>query len=498
MKNFLIIILPLFLIAQTEQDWLRADPEIDILSKDLNIDVFRVEEKTTSNIPFFFFEPESHELKDSYSSTIQDITRALDRNPDVHLLVKGYYSRDIDDILSPALLMELAEKRAEAIRQEILMNNPSLVGRIDHPEGYDMSMPLLSDTSMMDLRATLQFHTPGFSTRSVLIQDFAPYIRTSYRDIIKIILPELDSLMSRNPDIFIQIYARGKPWDVPLWECYNRLERVGDFLTKKLPEDAKDRITFYVDNGKPTKSIDIRLCFAPIGATVDKWKRAPASQVFQDFRTLDFQINWNRQMQVARYDFSIISEISGQRRFHTKRIAPKTDSSFTSMNIPDTLSLPSDILKDLLLPGKNHAKLRTLATNGHIETVSKSFDIDVDSLEMTITHEAVYFMPNSDIPLVPKNVNLFRIAEHITDLSEIWRYPLNVTLQSVSDPSGSALARVEEQLHSMLIFNLELKDEEELEKWMKKEKVSISSTLDTTRISLFPFVEIHLEVKGDK
>ena len=470
--HLLIILITSLALAQTDSipDWLKSEPEIKIISEKISINSFLIEEKTGNNLPIFFFEPGKYTLPDN--PVLHNIAIALKRNPDVHLSLKGFYSRTYDDILSPALLMELAGQRADAIRQGILATSSSLVNRIDHQEGYDMSELFLADTSEYDLRSSVDFYLPKFSSRSVLIQDFAPYIRSSFRDIIKIILPELDSLMSRNPDLHIQIYARGHPWDVPLWECYRRLERIGDYLGKKLGPSASNRISYYVDDGKPTKSIDIRLHFTALGTTIDKWERSPASDVSFE-PNLDFQIKWNEEMPIKDFSIAVISQLTGQNRLFVPGanfIENYSESTFIAL---DTIKIAPEIMHSAVLPGDHAALFRLVDIRKSVDIGSTKMKIKFhqDSFDIVMDFDAVFFEPFTAEPLFPKNVNLYRISKIISNFAKFSKKSMKITIIENPDSTNLQAEYVSQQLLAMLIPQLDFDDDAEMLKWFEKNDI---------------------------
>ncbi|MFP4459049.1 MAG: hypothetical protein ACLFSQ_05630 [Candidatus Zixiibacteriota bacterium] len=477
--KLIFIIISLSIFAQEKRhdsletqiaDWMKIEPIIACEEDEIELNDITIDEKRMAFLPIVFFEAKSAEVSEYYDPLFERLAEVLDYNPDIKYTLKGYYSKSIDDILAPIDCIAMAERRIESVRSKILAENRSAVRQVIIDDGYDMSKPFFEDTTDFDMRVAIDFKINNYRPRSILLQDNSPFVRISYRDIIKSIYPRLDSLLLRNPDLYIQIHANGNPWDTPLSESYTRLKRIKDFLEKKLDRRNSNRITMLISpSEKQPKNIDLKLVFAPLGADLNN-RNVLSRQI--DRKNFELLLNWNHDIPMASHSLQIYQKGTNERRY----------MNFDEGSPLDRIKLNTGDINAALLPGLNNIYLAMTDIRGRHE-ISGPLNIELDVIQYTYRSDMIgsIYGHNAMRQYDVDDCILYRIAYKIIALSELSDKMMNITV-SVSGDSGLSDTTITnseradytwKQLSAILVCELGLKDTDDLQKWFEKRSVAV-------------------------
>ncbi|RKZ27786.1 hypothetical protein DRQ36_11305 [bacterium] len=209
-----------------------------------------------------FFNPGDDRLDDSYRPVLSQIAERLVQNPDVTCEVRGYYSPVVDDIDSPSVGQNLARRRAMAVRDGLLINQPQLGFRITVAEdGFELTEPFAYEPGNFDPRAKIEPSIPGWRPRVIVSTDRKPYWRRGFRNIAEEWGEFLAEKMSRNPDLCL-LFSSGE-LGVPPDIAAERLETVVAKFEKEMDwKDESRLVSVHKGTAKPGEMIiDLKLSF---------------------------------------------------------------------------------------------------------------------------------------------------------------------------------------------------------------------------------------------
>ncbi len=240
---FLAVLSAALVFAQSDEDSLKV-PTVEVKGKCVLPSAFSAGFSFKPVEDVVFFDAQSYEIdSSSVYPIIKEYGEFLSRNIDAVLHIRGYYSPDYDDILSPIKGMQLATNRAKSIFKMISLSFPAVTNRIVIDSGYVYEKSFGDTVSPQDARVELDVEWSGYSLRKFYPRDKVPYWRASYKGIIKDIAPVLEKILSRNPDARALMVGYGFPANA---DGYRWLAYLRDKVIQKVGERYASRFGLYV------------------------------------------------------------------------------------------------------------------------------------------------------------------------------------------------------------------------------------------------------------
>ncbi|HHS50332.1 MAG TPA: hypothetical protein ENN07_04375 [candidate division Zixibacteria bacterium] len=157
-----------------------------------------------------FFEPADHKLDDAYLPVIEELAWRMVQNPDLRCHIRGYYSHEFDGIVSPTEGEALAYRRAEALREALVLGHPQLALRAGvATTGYNATRVFGALPSVYDLRAEIVPWLMDWNERVIVATDAQPYWRRGFRQISETWADFLVETLERNPDLIL-LFSSGE------------------------------------------------------------------------------------------------------------------------------------------------------------------------------------------------------------------------------------------------------------------------------------------------
>lgn len=222
----------------------------------------------------FFFDSRAVKLSEADLSALDNIGVTLQQNPSAELVLKGYYSPEYDDILSPQAGIELSNNRAENILNKLSQMFPVIGDRIIIHDTHDVSAPFFPDsTTHMDMRVSCDVLFSGFEKRNFYPANRFPYWRQSYKQIIADIAPKINNVLSSNPDAMAIIVGYGFKNNS---NGYKWLDYLRKKLSEQLDKTFLDDVILFVNPVEKPKTPFAQVLLVPrqmtpLGIILQKW-----------------------------------------------------------------------------------------------------------------------------------------------------------------------------------------------------------------------------------
>jgi len=194
------------------------------------------------------------------ANIIETYGRFLTINPNAVLTLKGFYSPDNDDILSPAIGKELAQERAKALFRIMALKFPALGDRILVSDDHNYEQSFLDSVSSYDSRVEFSIAFGRYSKRNFYPKERAPYWRDSYKQIISDIKTEMNSIFIRNPGAKAIIIGYGFPNDRQGYSWLGFLEKK---IIEKIDNSFENRFLLFIDPYSQPKTPSASLLIVP-------------------------------------------------------------------------------------------------------------------------------------------------------------------------------------------------------------------------------------------
>lgn len=180
-----------------------------------------------------FFDPANDVISQGYEGVLSKIAARIVQNPDIYCRIRGYYSHEIDGIASPFEGEELAYRRANAVREVLLLLQPQLDLKIEiASSGYEFTETFAHENSVFDPRVEIVPTISGWNQRVIVATDVKPYWRRGFRIISKKQSDFLRDILLRNPDLDL-LFSSGE-LGVSAKEAISRIEVVPDQFKKDM------------------------------------------------------------------------------------------------------------------------------------------------------------------------------------------------------------------------------------------------------------------------
>lgn len=442
-------------------------PRISIVPSTISLTEIVQKESYIKFVPVIFFSDDSDSLSQEAIELVRRLATALRHNPDMSIILRGYYSASLDEIKNPMDGIPIVDKRAEAVRQTFVAANPILIDRVSIGDGYDISASFLSEPSSYDRRVEMMITLP-FSSRSIYTTKESPYIRLAYRKIIDRISARMDTVLSRNPDVRAAVIADGNPWSCPLSESYRRLDRIRSALAQKVGE----RVLTYIAQGEShPKSVTLNLLYAPLCADPHYRTFEHSSFSFADADSyLVVFMDWDRDYPIGWWRLFLVSDLLG-----TDRISISGSGA-----PPDTIFLfPRQLNGFAPFIGEHTAKLTLYDLSG-VPHISKGVSLNVESdspISLGIEFPIAFFYPGTSEPMPGCASSIWDATNAIANLVEFDDRSFLVTVKGISESDSLARLHADyiwNELLAQLIFRLDVKDADKISPFLSKRGVAIT------------------------
>ena len=189
----------------------------------------------------FFFSPGDDRLDTAYFDLVGAFTSRMVQNPDLFCEIRGYYSPEFEEIVSPREGGALAGRRAMAVREAILVKEPQLGQRVRIAAGgYDQTSSFCDSAGRFDPRVELVPTISGWNPRVVISSDRMPYWRRGFRVISDEYGEFLAGMLRRNPDLIL--YFSSGFLDLPPGEAADRISTVVKRFQKDMDWEDENRL----------------------------------------------------------------------------------------------------------------------------------------------------------------------------------------------------------------------------------------------------------------
>lgn len=223
-------------------------------------------------VPIVFFAPKSARVDSIYRGMINEISRRLERNPDVFLELRGFVDTDSDSIGGGADGFRLAVERAESVEAVFKKMSPAISQRIVVVrDGYDHFRKRARKQDFEGTRrgARLVSEENRRVELGVSLRDgFAPVILedNNLGDKLTQSLDLVEELLNNNKDIILMVSAIGGKIPASDFNPHLRSARiVADSIKKLLPAGLSSRVHFeHIPTGDPVPHIRISIFASPI------------------------------------------------------------------------------------------------------------------------------------------------------------------------------------------------------------------------------------------
>ena len=335
-----------------------------------------------------FFNPGDDKLSSNYNGILSEMAARLVQNPDIECSLRGYYSHDIDGIASPIDGEDLAYRRAQAVREALILSESQLELKLETTSsGYELTEPFSSEPSFYDSRVEIVPKISGWNPKVIVATSSQPYWRRGFRIISKQQSDFLRNILSRNPDLDL-LFSSGE-LGVSAKEAAKRIDVVVARFEKDMKwKDNRQFVATYGGISKPHEmTIDLWPSFfgpeplngsllwtEPAEPAIDPIRFEPST----DSASTAYAFRVDRDMQSSR------APVAWDRRKPPKLVKFKP--------LEDTpLILPSDLEFSLITWGHDRSVERS-------EWIPIECDFDSNYSEMASV-PAVPFVMNSVEPL---------------------------------------------------------------------------------------------------
>jgi len=265
-------------------------------------------------VPLLFFQsrkalllppPEDAQI-DHSERTIKIIGERLARNPDVKLLITGFYDTIGDSIRDKAEGEKLAYRRAEFVRKKFVEQFPKIEDQITVAD-ISSYKPWERRVEKQDFEGTRRGkHLVAEENRRVELTLLPPEI-TLVPPLTEDKLDELSNIFSRNPDIELEITARG---NYPTIDLVDSLLFFAEEFRKSLPEEIARRA--YIRGERTIEEpLNISLKLTADGIFYNPPKRKKLHKDFEvdpEFNRVSFHTKFKGELKPEKFTVTIIDD----------------------------------------------------------------------------------------------------------------------------------------------------------------------------------------------